>query len=95
MNETLLVEALDRIAELQPQMVEKLRRHGIVFDAIGADPQNWQHVAFTIYCALCEADSIARSALDEQLGRTLAEAGLSRSSSPGSDAAPGSSEGTR
>ncbi len=56
-------EALDRIAEQQPKTLENLRSHGVVFDEIGADPTNWQHVAFTIYTDLCEIDMIARNAL--------------------------------
>jgi hypothetical protein len=37
-----------------------------VFDeAPGNDPKNWQHVAFSAYTDLCEAESIARAALAE------------------------------
>lgn len=57
-------EALARIAEQQPRTLEKLRAHGVVFDGpLGADPKNFQHVAFSIYTDLCEVDSIARTAL--------------------------------
>jgi ribosomal protein S27AE len=58
-----LGEALERIAEQQQQTLAKLRKHGIVFEAIGADPSNWQHVAFSIYTDLCQVDTIARTAL--------------------------------
>lgn len=61
--------ALEAIAEIQPATLDKLRRHGVVFDDIGADPTNWQHVAFTIYTDLCQADSIARSAIEDANGR--------------------------
>lgn len=60
-----LRDALDKIAAQQPKTLETLRKHGIVFDALGADPKNWQHVAFSIYNDLCEVDLIARAALAE------------------------------
>jgi hypothetical protein len=56
-------EALGRIAAQQPKTLEMLRSNGIVFDSIGNEPGNWQHVAFSIYTDLCEVDSIARAAL--------------------------------
>jgi lactam utilization protein B len=59
------IDALRKIAELQPEMLETLRSHGVVFNDIGTDPQNWQHIAFSIYTTLCEADMIARRALAE------------------------------
>jgi hypothetical protein len=62
-REAALRLALEQISEQQQQTMAKLRKHGIVFDAIGADPSNWQHVAFSIYTDLCEVDSIARAAL--------------------------------
>jgi len=55
--------ALEEIAAKQPETLETLRKHGVVFRDIGADPQNWQHVAFSIYTDLCEVDTIARIAL--------------------------------
>src|SRR5262245_14222729 len=58
-----LREALEWIAEQQPNTLKTLGKHGIVFDEIGADPKNWQHVAFSIYTDLCEIDSVARTAL--------------------------------
>lgn len=48
----------------QPAMLETLRINGVVFDGpLGNDPKNWQHVAFSIYTALCEVDMWARQAL--------------------------------
>jgi hypothetical protein len=58
-----IAEAVALIAEQQQKTLSVLRQHGIVFDDIGADPGNWQHVAFTIYTDLCEVDTIARQAL--------------------------------
>ncbi len=58
-----LREALERISEEQPQVLAKLEQNGIVFDDLGADPKNWQHVAFTIYNHLCSVDLAAREAL--------------------------------
>jgi len=55
--------ALEWIATQQPKTLETLGKHGIVFDSIGGDPKNWQHVAFSIYTDLCEIDSVARTAL--------------------------------
>jgi hypothetical protein len=60
-----LADALRAVTEQQPKTVEWLRANGIVFDGpLGTDPGNWQHVAFSIYNDLCEADSVARAALD-------------------------------
>ena len=56
--------ALERIAEQQPKTLAMIRRNGFVFDDIGAEPGNWQHLAFSIYTDLCEVDSIARAALE-------------------------------
>src|SRR5690242_11936062 len=58
-------EALERIAETQPRVLAMIERNGFVFDSIGREPGNWQHLAFSIYCELCEVDSLARAALDE------------------------------
>jgi len=58
------VEALRRIAELQPRRVEWFRDEGIVFDdAPNPGGDRWQNIAFQIYTDLCEAESIARGIL--------------------------------
>jgi hypothetical protein len=58
--------ALKQIKLIQPLTLKMLREHGVVFDGpLGADPKNFQHVAFSIYSNLCEMDSIARAAFDE------------------------------
>lgn len=59
------LEALRQIADLQPALLERLRQAGVVFEQIGRDPGNWQHIAFSIYTVVCEADLIARRALDD------------------------------
>ena len=60
-------QAIDALREIEPQqqrILEWFRSEGIIFDtAPGGDPKSWQHIAFTIYTALCETDSIARAAL--------------------------------
>lgn len=57
--------ALEMIGAKQQETLETLRSNGVVFDAIGNDPTNWQHVAFTIYTDLCEMDTWAHQALDD------------------------------
>jgi hypothetical protein len=61
-------EALERIAEIQPRVLGYIRANGFVWadkDSIGTEPGNWQHLAFSIYSDLCEVDSIARNALEQ------------------------------
>jgi arylsulfatase A-like enzyme len=58
-----LREALERIAEQQQKTLAVIKDNGFVFDSIGNEPRNWQHLAFTIYNDLCEVDMIARAAL--------------------------------
>lgn len=60
-----LAHALRNVSQRQEATLEKLRTLGVVFTDIGADPKNWQHVAFTIYSEFVEAASIARQALEE------------------------------
>ena len=59
-----LETALREIADQQPKTLEMIRANGFVFDSIGAEPGNWQHLAFTIYTDLCEVDTLARAALE-------------------------------
>jgi hypothetical protein len=58
-----LVEALERIAEQRQMTLRMIERNGFVFESIGREPGNWQHLAFSIYTDLCEVDGIARAAL--------------------------------
>ncbi len=65
-----LVEALKRISEWQPAVLETLRANGIVFrtaldkpDDERTDAERWEKVAFSIYTDLCEVDTQARAAL--------------------------------
>ena len=60
---TRLRTALEEIEAKQPAAIETLREHGIVFTAIGNDPKNWQHVAFTFYTDVAELSDTARRAL--------------------------------
>lgn len=59
-----MVEALQHVAQLQPDALAMIERNGFVFADIGREPGNWQHLAFSLYTDLCEADHIARSALE-------------------------------
>lgn len=56
--------ALERIAEQQQKTLAMIQSNDFVFDSIGNEPGNWQHLAFSIYTDLCEVDTIARQALD-------------------------------
>ena len=60
-----VVEALRTTVRLQEETLALLRKHGIQFTDIGADPRNWQHVAFAIYTNMCEAASEARAIIEE------------------------------
>lgn len=64
-GDSILVEALGKIAQQQPMTLDMIRANGFVFDSIGREPGNWQYLAFTIYTDLCEVDSIARAALEQ------------------------------
>ena len=66
-----LREALEKIAEQQPKTVALIRQNGFVFDSIGGEPGNWQHLAFAIYTDLCEVDAWARNALDIEIGAEI------------------------
>ncbi len=59
-----LREALQRISQQQPKTLAVIESNGFVFDSVGNEPGNWQHLAFTIYTDLCEVDTIARAALE-------------------------------
>ncbi len=65
-----LVEALRRISEWQPSVLETLRANGIVFrtaldkpDDERTDAERWEKVEFSLYTDLCEVDTQARAAL--------------------------------
>ena len=55
--------ALREIAKKQQETLEMIRSNGFVFDSIGKEQGNWQHLAFSIYTDICEIDVAARSAL--------------------------------
>ena len=63
--ETVLVGALEKIAEFQQKALKVIESNGFVFESIGNEKGNWQHLAFTLYTELCEVDVIARAALAE------------------------------
>lgn len=65
-------EALEKIAGQQQGTLRMIERNGFVFDSIGSEPGNWQHLAFTLYSTICEIDLIARSALDVPIGEPIA-----------------------
>lgn len=57
------MEALTEISHKQGDALRMIMDNGFVFDEIGSEPGNWQHLAFSLYNQLCEIDLIARSAL--------------------------------
>jgi hypothetical protein len=57
-------EALEQVAALQGEALKLIRNNGFVFTDIGTERGNWQHLAFTLYCEICEIDVVARNALD-------------------------------
>ena len=57
-------EALVRIGAQQQRTLEVLRSNGIVFDDLS---DHWQKVAFTIYTDLCEMDTWAHQALNDEV----------------------------
>jgi hypothetical protein len=59
-------EALEEIAQMQKRALKICEDNGFVFDSLGREPGNWQHLAFTFYSMICEIDVIARSAIKEQ-----------------------------
>ena len=65
-SQTVIMEAaLKRITEMQQEALGIIRQNGFVFEDIGKEPGNWQHLAFTLYTTICEIDTIARGALAE------------------------------
>jgi hypothetical protein len=58
-------DALLKIQAVQPEVLEMIETNGFVFDSIGKEPGNWQHLAFTLYTHICEIETIARQALEE------------------------------
>lgn len=83
------VEALTKIAQVQPQAVAWFRKTGVVFERVptrrninrAEDGAWWEWVAFCIYNYLIEADIIARTltnqnegGLDEPTARLIAAA---------------------
>lgn len=63
-----LERALRKIATTQPEALEMIRDKGFIFEDIGSEPGNWQHLAFTLYTEICEIDMIAREALGIGVG---------------------------
>jgi hypothetical protein len=68
-------DALRRIKAQQPETLRMIEANGFVFDSIGKEPGNWQHLAFTVYTDLCEVDTIADACLarladiDKEIGQ--------------------------
>jgi hypothetical protein len=61
-----LRKVLEWIEPQQQQALAMIERNGFVFEDIGNEPGNWQHLAFTLYSKLCEIDSVARAAVGEE-----------------------------
>lgn len=63
--------ALSHILDFQPKAIAEIRKRDLVFDKAPFGPNeteadHWQHLAFWLYTFICEADQIARMALDEE-----------------------------
>lgn len=61
-------QALERIVQQQQDSLRVIRDNGFVFESIGREPGNWQHLAFTLYCHICEMDMWARDGLGLSVG---------------------------
>lgn len=73
-----LTDALERIAEQQPDVLRMFEESGIVFAtpftktvAERTDAERWEGLAFTVYSRLCEVDCIARAALGIEVGEVV------------------------
>lgn len=63
--------ALGKIALMQSGALAIIRDNGFVFEDIGREPGNWQHLAFTLYNLICEIDVEARHALGIDIGEDV------------------------
>jgi chromosome segregation ATPase len=63
-KDDLLLGSLRKIQGFQPAALATIERNGFVFEDIGGQPGNWQHLAFSLYTDLCEIETISRSALE-------------------------------
>ena len=68
------MSALEEIAKLQPRALAMIQANGFVFDVdLAAPPETldelgrWQKLAFSLYTDLCEANSLARADLVDDL----------------------------
>lgn len=68
-----MAAALTRIASFQQRALGYIEQNGFVFDDIGTERGNWQHLAFSLYNDLCEADVVARHALGIELGEDISD----------------------
>jgi hypothetical protein len=60
-------KALREIQAFQLRRLETYKEHGTVFDVSKTgDPTSWQGAAFWTYVDLCEVESIASAALNEE-----------------------------
>lgn len=59
------INALERIKAQQPETLRMIESNGFVFDSIGNEPGNWQHLAFSVYTDLCQVDTYASQALKD------------------------------
>jgi hypothetical protein len=54
-----MTPVVERAQTIQPEALRTIRDNGFVFDDIGKEPGNWQHLAFTLYNLICEMDTLA------------------------------------
>jgi len=55
---------VEEVARVQPRCLAIIKENGFVFDKLGAEPGDWQHLAFTLYSEVCAMDTAARALLD-------------------------------
>lgn len=68
-------EALERIAQVQPDTLAMIEHNGFVFrtplgkpDEDRTEAERWEKLAFSIYTRLCEVDAVVRDALKDAGG---------------------------
>ena len=62
-------EAAREANEIQPKVLAYIQANGFKWEgmeSLGAEPGNWQHLAFSIYSDLCNMDAALRAALGEE-----------------------------
>lgn len=59
-------KSFEKFISIWRESLDVIKNNGFVFDDLGREPGNWQHLAFTLYTNLCEVESIAKAALEAE-----------------------------